>query len=111
MALSANVFKTVTFTPISNPASMYVAPAGYTGVVLLAQLSNTSATTHQVTFSHYRSGSFTEIVKNFSIQGNDSVSLLHGRLVLESGDALYIESSTTSTDLKFICSILESLNI
>lgn len=111
MALSANVFKTITFTPATAPAAVYTAPIGYTGVVMLAQISNNESNTHQVTFSHFRNGTITEIVKNFSIQGNDSVSLLHGRLVLESGDQLYISSDTTNTDLKFICSILESLNI
>ena len=50
-----------------------------------------------------------EIVKDFAVQGNDSVSLLQGKLTLEAGDTLLI-SSNNSTNIKFIGSILETLN-
>ena len=51
----------------------------------------------------------TEIVKDFAIQGNDSVSLVQGKLTLEPGDTLLL-SSNNSDNIKFIGSILETLN-
>jgi len=51
----------------------------------------------------------TEIMKDFAIQGNDTVSLLAGKLTLESGDILQL-SASNNTNIKFIGSILETLN-
>ena len=88
---------------------MYTAPVGYSGVVLLAQVANIDSVTHSVSFSHKRSTTTTEIVKDFSIQGNDSASLVDGRLILESGDSLHLSGSNDS-NLKLTVSILETLN-
>ena len=113
MALPLNVFKTLTKVAPISPVGIYTAPIGYTGVVLLAQVANISSSTYNVSFSHRRTtlgiAVTTEIVKDFAIQGNDSVSLLQGKLTLEAGDTLLI-SSNNSTNIKFIGSILETLN-
>ena len=113
MALALNVFKTVTRVASTNPVGIYTAPVGYTGVVLLAQVSNISSNTHTISFSHQRTTAgiavTTEIVKDFAIPGNDAVSLLAGKLTLESGDVLVLSGSNGS-NLKFIGSILETLN-
>jgi hypothetical protein len=109
MALPLNVFKTVTYIAPTNPVGIYTAPVGYTGVVLLAQVANVDSVTHSVTFAHKRATTTTEIVKDLSIQGNDTASLLDGRLVLESGDALHLSGSNNS-NLKLTVSILETLN-
>lgn len=113
MALALNVFKTITKIPTTNPVGIYTAPIGYTGVVLLAQAANIGNNTQTVSFSHQRSVSgiavTTEIVKNLPIQTNDSATLLAGKMVLESGDALII-SASNATDIKFLTSILETLN-
>ena len=113
MALPLNVFKTLTKVAPISPVGIYTAPIGYTGVVLLAQVANVSSSTYSVSFSHRRTtlgiAVTTEIVKDFAIPGNDSVSLLQGKLTLESGDTLLI-SSNNSTNIKFIGSILETLN-
>ena len=113
MALPLNVFKTLTRVAPISPVGIYTAPIGYTGVVLLAQVANISSSTYNVSFSHRRTtlgiAVTTEIVKDFAIQGNDSVSLLQGKLTLEAGDTLLI-SSNNSTNIKFIGSILETLN-
>ena len=50
----------------------------------------------------------TEIVKDFPVENNDSLSLLAGKLVLESGDVLVL-SANNSTDIKFLGSVLETL--
>jgi len=47
-------------------------------------------------------------VKNLAVAGNDSIDLLFGKLVLESGDV--IQLSADSTSIKFIGSVLETLN-
>ena len=113
MALPLNIFKTVTKIASTSTVGIYTAPVGYTGVVLLAQVANISSSTYNVSFSHRRNtlgiAVTTEIVKDFAIPGNDSVNLLQGKLTLESGDTLLI-SSNNSTNIKFIGSILETLN-
>jgi hypothetical protein len=109
MALALNVFKTVTSVVPTNADTIYTAPIGYTGVVLLAQVTNIGSTSQDVSFTHRRSTTDTEILKEFPISGNDTANLLSGKLVLESGDKLVL-SGSNGTNLKFIASILETLN-
>ena len=113
MALALNVFKTITKVATTNAVGIYTAPVGYTGVVLLAQATNIGNDTHTVSFSHQRTSAgiavTTEILKNFPVSGSDSANLLSGKLVLESSDVL-VFSSSTATNVKFIVSILETLN-
>jgi hypothetical protein len=113
MALPLNVFKTITKIATTNSVGIYTAPVGYTGVVLLAQVANISPNTHTISFSHRRTTAgiavTTEIVKQFPVQGNDSVSLIQGKLTLESGDTLVL-SASNSSNIKFIGSVLETLN-
>ena len=113
MALPLNVFKTVTRVATTSPVGIYTAPVGYTGVILLAQVANVDSNTHTISFSHRRTTAgiavTTEIVKQFPVQGNDSVSLIQGKLTLESGDVLVL-SASNSSNIKFIGSILETLN-
>ena len=113
MALALNVFKTVTQVVPTSSVGIYTAPVGYTGVVLLAQAANIGSGTNTVSFSHQRTLSgiavTTEIIKNFPISVSDTANLLAGKLVLESGDALIL-SASSGTDIKFLGSILETLN-
>ena len=114
MALTLNVFKTITQVAPINPVGIYTAPVGYTGVVLLAQCTNIGATSQDITFSHERTNTVgtavtTRVLKNFPIPGNDTANLLPGKLVLETGDVLVV-SGSNSTNLEFIISILETLN-
>ena len=113
MALALNVFQTVTAVVSTSPTSIYTAPVGYTGVVLLAQVANIGATSADVSLSHQRSvvgvAVTTEMLKQFPIAGNDTANLLAGKLVLESGDRLVL-SGSNGTNLKFVGSILETLN-
>jgi hypothetical protein len=112
MALPLNVFKTITAIASTNSVGIYTAPVGYNGVVLLAQCANIGTTTRTVTVSHQRTTAgiavTTEIVKDFPVENNDSLSLLAGKLVLESGDVLVL-SANNSTDIKFLGSVLETL--
>jgi len=112
MALALNVYKTITSVASTNAVGIYTAPVGYAGVVLLAQVANVGSQTHTVTVSHQRSVAgivvTTEIVKNYAVPENDSVSVLDGKLILESNDILVLSASSAS-NLKFIGSILETL--
>lgn len=113
MALPSNVFKTIIKVVSLTNEVIYTAPTGYTGVVLLAQITNIGNQTQTVSFSHRRMvnsvETTTEIIKNYPISSNDTLSLLTGKLALESDDEILI-SGSNSTDLKFISSILETLN-
>lgn len=113
MALALNVFRTVTAVVPSQMVGIYTAPVGYTGVVLLAQVSNVGNVSRDVSFSHTRTRAgiavTTEIQIQTPIEAKDTLNLLSGKLVLESGDVLKI-SGSSNTDLKFISSVLETLN-
>jgi hypothetical protein len=109
MALALNVFQTITAVVDTSPTVIYTAPVGYTGVVLLAQVANVGATSEDVTLVHRRSATDTEMLKEYPISASDTANLLAGKLVLESGDKLVL-SGSDNTNLKFIASILETLN-
>jgi len=109
MALALNVFQTVTSVVSLTPSEIYTAPVGYTGVVLLAQVANIGATSEDVTLVHRRSSTDTEMLKEYPISSKDTANLLAGKLVLESGDKLVLSGSNAS-NLKFVASILETLN-
>jgi len=109
MALKLNNYKTITEIVATSPTVVYTAPTGYTGVVLLGQIANISSTSYDVTLLHRRGGTDTEIVKDFPIAGNDTINLISGKLFLETGDQLVL-SGSDATNLKFISSILETIN-
>ena len=113
MALALNVFKTVTNIVPTSAVGIYTAPTGYTGVVLLAQVANIGSETQTISFSHERSVSgiavTTEIVKSLPIEASDTANLISGKLVLETGDIMVL-SASNSTDIKFLGSVLETLN-
>tara|TARA_B100000902_G_C26739817_1_gene635551 strand:+ start:26 stop:367 length:342 start_codon:yes stop_codon:yes gene_type:complete len=109
-AAAVNVFKTITHVVGVSTVGIYTAPVGYTGVVLLSQVTNTGTSTQTISFGHRRSGTDTEIVKDLSIPANDTANLLSGKLVVETGDILTMVGSTT-TSLKYISSVLETSNL
>jgi hypothetical protein len=110
MAAAVNVFRTYTETVGLTTSVFYTAPSGYTGVVLLAQVTNKGSSTHTMSFGYRRSGNDTEIIKDLAVPTSDTANLLSGKLVVESGDSLTIVGSN-ATDLKFLSSILETSNL
>ena len=113
-AAAVNNFRTVTKVVGLSTEVIYESPVGYVGVFLLAQCSNIGETTQSISFYHNRNVTgvgtvTTEVVKDFQIPPNDTASLLPGKLVLESGDYITI-SGSSSTNLKFLTSILETSN-
>lgn len=110
MALKLNVFRTITQVVPTSPTEIYTAPVGYTGVILLSQVANISTTTsYDITLVHRRDAVDTEIFKTFPVPAQDTVNLLTGKLVLEAGDKLVL-SGSNGTNLKFIASVLETLD-
>jgi hypothetical protein len=113
MALALNAYKTITKVASTSPVGIYTAPTGYSSIVLLAQVANVGSETYTVTVSHQRSTTgtavTTEIVKNFPVSANDTVSITSGKLVLESSDVLVL-SGNNASNLKCIVSVLETLN-
>jgi hypothetical protein len=113
MALALNVFKTITSVVSTSPVGIYTAPVGYTGVLLLAQASNIGSNSQDISVSHRRTRAgvavTTELFNQFPVPGNDSANLLAGKLVMEQSDSLIVKGST-NTNLKFIISVLETLN-
>ena len=110
MAVAVNVFRTITETVGVTTTEIYAAPVGYTGVVLLAQVTNKGTDTQTISFGYRRNTGDTEIVKDLAIPTSDTANLLSGKLVVESGDKLTIVGSN-ATNLKFISSILETSNL
>ena len=109
MALALNVFQTIPYVAPTVAVGIYTAPVGYTGVVLLAQAANAGTVTHTVSLSFKRDAVTTEIVKDLPIEASDTANLLPGKLVLETDDVLML-SANNGSDVKFLGSILETLN-
>ena len=109
MALALNVFQTIPYVAPTVAVGIYTAPVGYTGVVLLAQAANAGDVTHTVSLSFKRDAVTTEIVKDLPIEASDTANLLPGKLVLETDDVLILSASNGS-DVKFLGSVLETLN-
>lgn len=107
MALPLNVFKTVAIDVPAVATEIYTAPTSYTTIVLLSQVCNRDGFPQTVTFSHKRNGSSVPLVFDYEIPPNETLVLVPGRLVLETGDSLELYGSNTT--LKFIASILETL--
>jgi hypothetical protein len=109
MASAVNIFKTITANLTTSTATVYSTPLGYTTVVLMAQISNISANTIQVTSNHNRSGVPTNIIKGASVPTNDALNILSGKLVLQYGDTMDVSASINDSG-QLLLSILETLN-
>jgi hypothetical protein len=104
-----NVFKTVTANVSTSLDTIYTSPAGYTGIVLMAQISNITSNTANVTFVLNDGVTDVELLKDFQMPGNDAVSGTVGKLFVETGNALKI-STNANNQLKIVLSVLESAN-
>lgn len=110
MALPLNVYKRLVGIVSTSPQTIYTAPVGYTGVVLLAQVANLSLNTERVLFSLVEPNSTViEILPNSPVSSEDVVKLFTGKLFVTSGDSLRL-SGTNGSQMKYAFSILETLN-
>lgn len=109
MALALNVFNTVTANITTVSTTFYTSPTSYTGIVLMAQITNITGTPANVTLQYNNGSANTNLLYNFAVPGNDSVSALAGKLVIETGHSLNISASANNT-LQVTASILETAN-
>lgn len=109
MGAPLNVFKTVTANLTTTTSSVYSPPYGYTTVVLMASVANTSGAVVTVSSQHVRSGIPTAVISGASVPVNDSLNILSGKLVLETGDTLNMTVSANNS-AQLLLSILETLN-
>ena len=107
--MAINVFKNVTHNVTIAEAEIYTAPAGFSGIVLLAQVTNVTGTSSVVTMSVLTDSVETFLAYEFSVPGNDSAGLLTGKLVLEAGQRIAVSGGDDGS-LQLVMSILESQN-
>jgi hypothetical protein len=109
MAIALNTFRTVTASVTNSSTVIYTAPAGVSSIILMAQISNITDTSGEVTFIHDDGTKITELIKDYGIPGKDASSALTGKLVLESGQKIRIFANSNNK-FKVVLSILESAN-
>lgn len=110
-------------------ATVYTAPIGVTSIILMAQISNVSTQTQEISFIHHRNRPIlqdaqgngaqpgnidTYLVRNFAIPPGDAASILTGKLIVESLDSVraYVTGSTSvsSGTCQLTLSVLETAN-
>lgn len=104
-----NTFKTVTATLTTSPVDIYTSPTGTASIILTAQIANITNTSGTVTFAHVNGSVVTELIKDYAIPGNDAISVIAGKLVLEAGHKIRI-SANANNKMKLTMSVLESAN-
>lgn len=108
--MAINIFKSVTEDLTTSGDNVYTAPVGYSAIVLMAQISNTSGSPATTTVKILDIDSTeTSLVTNFEIPANDAAGVLTGKLVLEAGQSILASANANST-LQMVMSILESQN-
>jgi hypothetical protein len=99
----ANTFKNYTSASVgTSPVTTYTVPASTTSVMIGCNLSNTSAA--QITVDVQAAGIY--ILKGAPIPAGSALSVLDGKIILETTDTVVVTSSAaTSADV--IVSVLE----
>jgi hypothetical protein len=108
MPAALNTFRTVTATVTNTIANVYTAPQGYSAVVLLAQVSNLNAGTILVSGNIYQlTGNNVSLVQNAPLPSNDAISLVGGRLILQTGDSFAVGANVNGVS-QLTLSVLET---
>lgn len=107
--MAINIFRNVTVELTTDTEIIYTAPAGFSAIVLMAQVSNTTGSPFTVSAAVFQASTETSLVTDFEIPGNDAAGILTGKLVLESGQAI-VASANNNSSLTMVMSILESQN-
>jgi hypothetical protein len=120
-----NQFRTMTAVLTTNTsATIYTSPVGVTSIVLMAQVSNKSSTTNQISLIHHRNIPIQQnaqgkngqpgntdslLVDEYPLPGKDAVNLLSGKLVIETLDSVKAYAARAG-DCTLVLSILETSN-
>ena len=107
--MAINFFRSVALDLTTSTETLYTTPAGFTGIVLMAQVTNISGSASTTRFGVLRESQETNLAFDFEIPAQDNAGLLTGKLVLESGEALF-GSASGNSQLQIVLSILESQN-
>ena len=107
--MAVNIFKNVTANLTTSGDALYTSPLGYTGIILLAQISNLTANTISASVFVQTDSSLTSLATGFQIPANDAGVVIGGKLVLEAGQQLFASASANSA-AQITLSILESQN-
>lgn len=107
--MAVNIFKNVTANLTTSGDTVYTTPAGYSGIVLMAQLSNITSGTVDSSMFVQKGANLTSLVTDFPIPSNDAAGALSGKLVLEAGQSLFALASADDS-IQLTLSILESQN-
>ena len=107
--MAINIFKNVTANLTTTGDTVYTAPLGYTGIVLLAQVSNLTGGTVSASMFVQKGANLTSLVTDFEIPTQDAAGMLTGKLVLEPGQQVFATASANSS-AQLTMSILESQN-
>lgn len=109
MAAALNVFKSTQANLTSSLSSIYTAPTGYTTVLLSAQIANINSNTILVSAAHVRTGNVTSIITSAAVPVNDTIALLSGKVILQTGDSFYANCNPSGGG-QIIISVLETAN-
>lgn len=103
-----NAFKTVTVNVTNTIGNVYTCPSGYSAVVLLAQVSNLTGSTITVSGNIYQlAGNNVALVQGALLPPNDAVSLVGGRLILQTGDSFAVGANVNAAS-QLTLSVLET---
>lgn len=107
--MAINIFKNVTANLTTSGNTIYTAPAGYTGILLMAQVSNLTGGTISASMFVQKGANLTSLATDFEIPTQDAAGMLTGKLVLEAGQQVFATASANSS-AQLTLSILESQN-
>jgi hypothetical protein len=108
----------------TTTSTIYVAPVGVTSIVLMAQISNISTQTANISLIHHRNipvqqnaqGNNAQpgnvdsyLVNQYALPANDAANVLSGKLVIEALDSVKAFSNVPNS-AQLVMSILESSN-
>jgi hypothetical protein len=115
-AVALNKFRTIRVGLTTSNVGIYTCPIGVASIVILSQVTNISSgialSTYTATAYHSRTKESPNIDYKFAnavpVPPNDSYNLVSdGRLVLETGDVIKVESNANNV-LSLIISVLET---
>jgi hypothetical protein len=107
--MAINIFKSITHQLTTNSVEIYTTPAGFSGIVLMAQITNVTANPEIVNMSVVSNSVETFLSYEYEIPGNDSAGMLTGKLVLEPGQSVAVSAGSNGV-LQMVMSVLESQN-
>lgn len=125
---TASIVGTTFEMSTGTTSTVYTAPIGVTSIILMAQISNVSTQTQNISFIHHRNrpvlsdaqGNGAQpgnvdsyMVNNFAIPAGDAASILTGKLIIESLDSVraFIHANeANSGTCQLVLSVLETAN-